>query len=154
MGHKRHQVDFSGGDDLVIGLSACLLIYCLTWPFLMASFSVFNSADQGVGHRFPGALVVLVSLIILGVGYDYHHDRRPIIIGIAGMVLVIVNVTLPVECCSAINAWAGGSLGFSDLTFLDWFNFLVAPFGLLLLIRAHISNRTILTKHNAKRTRR
>lgn len=154
MSVRRQRVDFTGSDEVAIGLSTCCLLHCVAWPFLLANVPGVLDPSSGLLHQMLGAISVFVSLIVLGIGYDFHHTRSPVALGICGIVLLTINIVLPLECCSAVTAWASGRLSFSEIKFVNWGAFLIAPVGAVLLISAHTSNRRLLKKRCAKRTDR
>jgi len=151
---KVRQIDYSGGDEFVIGLSACCLVHCVTWPFLLAAAPGLFSPANGITHQVLGCVSMLFSLVILGAGYDHHRDRLPILLGVAGTILFSVNVILPMDCCSAVNAWASGAQDFSDISVADWSLFLIAPTSTLLLISAHLWNRQLTSPQNRRKRKR
>lgn len=151
---KRQHVDFTGGDEVAIGFSVCCMLHCLAWPFLLALVPSLLDPSNGLLHQLLGALSVLISLLVLGVGYDFHRTRLPVLLGLCGIVLLAVNIALPLECCTAVTAWASGSLHFSEITLASWGAFLMAPAGAVLLIGAHVSNRKLLANRRTRRKHR
>lgn len=144
MSKKRKQVDFSGGDEVAIGLALFTMIFSLSSPFLAALTPSFAASINGDAHLLPGIFTVLVSLIVLGVGFDFHCDKKPLFLGITGILLMLSNAALPVGCCSAIYAVATGEIPILDVPALNWATFFLAPLAALVLISAHCSNRRIL----------
>lgn len=154
MSAKRQHVDFTGGDEVAISLAAFCLLHCLAWPFLLAMGPSVLDSSSGLLHQFLGALSILVSLLVLGTGYDFHRKRVPVLLGICGIVLLSINIVLPLECCSAVTAWASGGLHFSEIKLANWGAFLMAPAGAVFLIAAHFSNLQLLAGQSARRKHR
>jgi len=151
---KRSQIEFTGGDEVAIGFSVCCLVYCLTWPFLAAGIPVLMKLGGGAFQQLLGGVTVLMSPLVLGVGFDLHRDRWPILLGAAGILLLVVRVIAPIDCCSALNAWAGGNAKLGEIHPLDWLKYFLAPVGATLMIFAHLVNRNLLLQTHCKRRKR
>lgn len=154
MSSKRNQVEFTGGDEVAIGFSVCSLVYCLAWPFLAAGIPVLIRLGGGAFQQLLGGITVLMSPIVLGVGFDLHRNRWPVYLGAAGIGLLVVRVVAPISCCSALSAWAVGSSDLAEIHPLDWLKFFLAPTGAVLLILAHLTNRNLLLSSRFKRKKR
>lgn len=141
---RRQHVDSTGGDEEATSLSACCLLHCLAWPFLFAIVPGMIVPSSELLHPFLGALSVPISFLVLGVGYDFHRTRLPVLPSNCGIVPLAINIILPLECCSAVTTWASRNVHFSEINLANRGAFLMARAAAVLLISAYISKGQLL----------
>ncbi len=81
-------------DGTAVALSALCLLHCLALPLVVAGLPFL--AQFGEGHLHAQMLVVVLplSVIAFGAGYRRHHDRRVIVSGVFGMLLLVFGATI------------------------------------------------------------
>jgi hypothetical protein len=152
MTSRSQRIDVTGGDEAALLISACCLVHCMAWPFVLTALpAIFN--DGGLIHRALGGLAILLALLVLGAGYECHRQRPVIGCGVLGIALLSVSLCLPADCCSAVSEALAGKLSLSSLTAADWGLFLLAPLGTILLGSAHLWNRRLLAQCTSHRRR-
>lgn len=147
MTSKRQRVDSAGGDEVGILISGCCLGHCLGAPFLLAAFPALMDTNTSLVHPFFGAISIFVSLLVLAVGYDSHRNSTVIIVASIGSLLLLAKILIPSECCSLVQGWISGAVDLSEITLRNWMMFFVAPAGAVLMIIAHLKNRSVLKTH-------
>ncbi|WP_448664628.1 MerC domain-containing protein [Sphingomonas sp. CJ20] len=80
-------------DGMAIGASILCLIHCLLLPLLIVlvpTLAAFLAVPESF-HLWALAFAVPSSVGALGTGYRRHHELRPIVIVIPGIVLLSVG---------------------------------------------------------------
>ena len=83
-------------DRVAIGLSGLCAVHCAVTPIAVVLFPVL-SACAGSDWMFHALLLTLVlpsSLIALGLGCRRHRDVRVLVLGLAGLGLLVFTVGL------------------------------------------------------------
>jgi len=83
-------------DHISIGLSAVCAVHCLVLPVVVGMVPVFSNLSLGHGHfhQLLLALVLPLSVVALGAGWLRHRDRRVLILGLAGLILMTAAATI------------------------------------------------------------
>ncbi len=137
--------------DKALGLLPSCIVLTLVTSVLLTAMPGLLGDEAGLLHKVLATMTSVISLIILGIGYDIHRIRWRIVFGIPGVLFLLVNMALPTDCCYTVNVWAAGKLDISEVTLVNWLGFLMTPFGTILLICAHVVNRTRMKKSPVKK---
>ena len=78
-------------DQVAVALSGLCLVHCLMLPFAIAILPFLADIDEGHLHVQMLFVVLPVSGIALWLGYRRHGDRRIIIAGVAGLMLLVIE---------------------------------------------------------------
>ena len=81
-------------DQVAVALSGLCLVHCLMLPFAIAILPFLAEVDEGHLHVQMLFVVLPVSGIALWLGYRRHGDRRIIIAGVAGLMLLVIGGTV------------------------------------------------------------
>ena len=81
-------------DQVAVALSGLCLVHCLMLPFAIAILPFLADIDEGHLHVQMLFVVLPVSGIALWLGYRRHGDRRIIIAGVAGLMLLVIGGTV------------------------------------------------------------
>ena len=81
-------------DQVAVALSGLCLVHCLMLPFAIAILPFLAEIDEGHLHVQMLFVVLPVSGIALWLGYRCHGDRRIIIAGVAGLMLLVIGGTV------------------------------------------------------------
>lgn len=77
-----------------MALSGLCLVHCLLLPVAIAIIPFLGQVDESHFHLQMLVLVLPVSGIALLLGFRRHGDRRIIVAGIVGLLLLVVGGTL------------------------------------------------------------
>ncbi|USI71899.1 MerC domain-containing protein [Sphingomonas morindae] len=98
-------------DRLAIGLSGLCLVHCVATVLLAASLASLGAALANPAYHEVGfALAVLFGAIALGRGFRAHRDRRPLLLGGAGLVLMAAGLVVPHGLAELACTMAGVTL--------------------------------------------
>jgi len=81
-------------DQVAVALSGLCLVHCLMLPVAIAILPFLGEIDEGHLHVQMLFVVLPVSGIALWLGYRRHGDRRIIIAGVAGLMLLVIGGTV------------------------------------------------------------
>jgi hypothetical protein len=81
-------------DQVAVALSGLCLVHCLMLPVAIAVLPFLAEIDEGHLHVQMLFVVLPVSGIALWLGYRRHGDRRIIIAGVAGLMLLLIGGTV------------------------------------------------------------
>lgn len=81
-------------DQVAVALSGLCLVHCLLLPVAIAIIPFLGQVDESHFHLQMLVLVLPVSGIALLLGFRRHGDRRIIVAGIVGLLLLVVGGTL------------------------------------------------------------
>jgi len=81
-------------DQVAVALSGQCLVHCLMLPVAIAILPFLAEIDEGHLHVQMLFVVLPVSGIALWLGYRRHGDRRIIIAGAAGLILLVIGGTV------------------------------------------------------------
>lgn len=111
-------------DKAAIGVSLLCVVHCLSIPFILAFGPALNLWIWG-SEGFHLALLTVViplSLVAFGLGYRFHHNRKMLLPGILGLVIVtsaaIAEMFWIGPVTAAVITTSGGAL----LIFAHWLN--------------------------------
>ena len=80
-------------DRIAIGLSSLCLIHCVATVLLAATLASAGAAlANPAWHEIGFALAIAIGAIALGRGYAAHRDGRPLLIGLAGLLLMGIGL--------------------------------------------------------------
>ncbi|MDA1076658.1 MAG: MerC domain-containing protein [Proteobacteria bacterium] len=119
-------------DRIAILLSGICLVHCLAIPILLIALPALGSLLFDSHSSFHWFLIVFgfpVSAVALWIGWRRHGELRPVVIGAAGLVLMVLGIT----------HWFGDAGEIS-----------ATVFGAVVLMIAHILNmRQSMSGHHA-----
>ncbi len=80
-------------DRLAIGLSSLCLVHCVATVLLTAALASAGAAlANPAWHEIGFAVAMTIGAVALGRGYAAHRDRRPLLLGGAGLALMGVGL--------------------------------------------------------------
>lgn len=80
-------------DRVAIGLSSLCLVHCIATVLLTAVLASAGAAlANPAWHEVGFTIAMLIGAVALGRGYAAHRDRRPLLIGGAGLALMGVGL--------------------------------------------------------------
>jgi len=91
-----HSVERVRLDKLAIGLSVLCLVHCLSVPLLLLAapaLGMLLEVTESSVHWTLLALALPISLYALWQGFRHHGQRNALLIGSAGLVLMLLAVT-------------------------------------------------------------
>lgn len=112
-------------DKFAIGLSLACVIHCLVLPLLVVllpNFLVLQLSDEKF-HFWMVIAVIPTSLYALFMGCKKHKDYRIFTIGVTGLLLLILAVTLDHELIGEIGEKSMTVIGALLIALAHFFNF-------------------------------
>lgn len=85
------------GDKTAIGLSLLCLVHCLALPvifMLLPTFAGITFFTDESFHRWMLYAVIPVSSAALLIGYSHHKKLQTLLIGLLGIIILVVAVSL------------------------------------------------------------
>jgi hypothetical protein len=80
-------------DRVAIGLSSLCLVHCIATVALTAVLASAGAAlANPAWHEVGFTIAMLIGAVALGRGYAAHRDRRPLLLGVAGLALMGVGL--------------------------------------------------------------
>ena len=80
-------------DGAAVALSALCLVHCLALPLVVAGLPFLAQYSDGHLHAQVLLIVLPLSIVALALGYRRHQNRRILLGGIAGMLLLVIGAT-------------------------------------------------------------
>ena len=81
-------------DGAAVALSALCLVHCLALPLVVAGLPFLAQYAESHLHYQVLVIVIPLSVFALGLGYRRHRDRRIMIAGAVGMLLLVIGATV------------------------------------------------------------
>ena len=81
-------------DTTAVTLSALCLVHCLALPFIVAGLPFLAQYSEGHLHAQVLVVVLPLSCVALALGFRRHRNRRIVLAGIAGMLLLVTGATI------------------------------------------------------------
>ena len=84
-------------DGAAVTLSALCLVHCLALPLIVAGVPFLAQYSEGHLHAQVLVVVLPLSIVALALGFRRHRNRRIVLGGAAGMLLLLVGATVAHE---------------------------------------------------------
>ena len=81
-------------DGAAVALSALCLVHCLALPLVVVGVPFLAQYADSHLHYQVLIIVVPLSVVALGIGYRRHRNRRIMLAGALGLILLIVGATV------------------------------------------------------------
>ncbi len=111
-------------DKAAIGVSALCVVHCLSIPFILAFGPALNLWLWG-SEAFHLALLFVViplSLVAFWLGYRFHHNRKMLLPGLVGLLIVTAAAILEMLWIGPATAAVMTSTGGVFLILAHWMN--------------------------------
>ena len=81
-------------DGAAVALSALCLVHCLALPLVVVGVPFLAQYAETHLHYQVLIFVIPLSVVALGIGYRRHRDRRVIVGGAIGLLLLVIGATV------------------------------------------------------------
>lgn len=81
-------------DKVAVALSGLCLLHCLALPLVIVLLPLLNEVAVDQWHAPMLLVVIPVSVFAFAIGFQRHGSRAVIVLGAAGMLLMVVGGTL------------------------------------------------------------
>lgn len=81
-------------DKAAVALSGLCLLHCLALPFVIVLLPFLNEVAIDQWHAPMLLVVIPVSVVAFSIGFRRHANRGVIVVGTAGMLLMVIGGTL------------------------------------------------------------
>ena len=109
-------------DLTAVGLSGLCLVHCLALPLVVALLPFLAQYSDGHLHLQMLAAVLPLSTFALALGYRRHRDRRIVVAGSIGMLLLAIGATVAHEQLGLTADRAFTMTGSLTLAITHYFN--------------------------------
>ena len=81
-------------DWAAVGLSALCLVHCLALPLIVAGVPLLAQFSEGHLHAQMLVVVLPLSIVALGLGFNRHRNTRIVAAGTVGMLTLVIGATV------------------------------------------------------------
>jgi len=81
-------------DGAAVALSGLCLVHCLALPLIVAGLPFLSGYFDGHLHAQMLIVVLPLSIVALGIGFQRHRNLRVVAAGTAGMLLLTIGGTI------------------------------------------------------------
>lgn len=81
-------------DWAAVGLSGLCLVHCLALPLIVAGVPLLAQFSEGHLHAQMLVVVLPLSIVALGLGFNRHRNTRIVAAGTVGMLTLVIGATV------------------------------------------------------------
>lgn len=113
-------------DGTAVGLSGLCLLHCLALPFVVGALPILMPFAEGHLHAQMLYIVVPLSVVAIGLGFNKHRSQRVVFAAIAGLSLLFIGATVAHGSLGIVADRVFTISGALVLAAAHWFNGLLS----------------------------